>query len=96
VQGLPPWPDAVRALALWNRHIAEAAAERPDFVHLVDLHGPLLGHGIHCRDRDNPHYRADDPHHWYYYNLEDPNERGYDAIRRLFLNRMLEVLDPGV
>ena len=94
-KGLPPWPDALRALELWNRHIAEAAAARPDFVHLVDIHGPLLGHGIHCRDRDNPYYHEDDPHHWYWFNLEDPNSRGYDAIRRLFLNRMIEVLDPA-
>ncbi len=30
-------------------------------------------------------------HHWYYTNLEDPNERGYDAIRRLFLIEMAKV-----
>ncbi len=29
-------------------------------------------------------------HYWYYTNLEDPNERGYDAIRRLFLLEMME------
>ena len=36
------------------------------------------------------HYDALDPHYWYYANLEDPNERGYDAIRRLFLIQMSE------
>jgi hypothetical protein len=23
---------------------------------------------------------------WYHINVEDPNDRGYDALRRLFLN----------
>ena len=36
-------------------------------------------------------YRAEDPHYWYFENLEDPNERGYDAIRRLFLIEMTKV-----
>ena len=36
----------------------------------------------------DPAYRADDPHYWYYANIEDPNERGYDAIRRIFLNEI--------
>jgi hypothetical protein len=27
-------------------------------------------------------------HYWYATNLEDPNDRGYDAIRRLFLIEM--------
>ena len=31
------------------------------------------------------HYHSDDPHFWYFSNVEDPNERGYDALRRLFL-----------
>jgi hypothetical protein len=30
----------------------------------------------------------------YYGNLEDPNDRGYDAIRRLLLLAMGEVLRP--
>jgi hypothetical protein len=34
------------------------------------------------------HYDRKDPHYWYFINLEDPNERGYDALRRLFLNAM--------
>jgi hypothetical protein len=33
-------------------------------------------------------------HYWYYFNLEDPNDRGYDALRRLFLLQMAEVLGP--
>ncbi|HUT13256.1 MAG TPA: hypothetical protein VMY42_22395 [Thermoguttaceae bacterium] len=32
--------------------------------------------------------RPEDPHYWYAQNLEDPNVRGYDAIRRLFLIEM--------
>ena len=34
-----------------------------------------------------------DPHYWFYVNLEDPNERGYDVIRRLFLNEIVETRD---
>ena len=60
-------------------------------VHLVDIHAAFLGHGIHCRDRLNAHYHPDDPHYWYFDNLEDPNDRGYDAIRRLFLVEMSKV-----
>ncbi len=89
VQKLPVWPDGLKIHGLWNRHIKEAAAKR-DYVFLVDTHSVMLGHGIHCRDKDNPYYKADDPHYWYYFNLEDPNKRGYDTIRRVFLNAMIE------
>lgn len=88
---LPPWPGGLDVLALWNQTIAEVA-DAYDHVHLVDIHALFLGHGIHCRDRRNPHYRANDPHYWYFDNLEDPNDRGYDAIRRAFLLEMIEVL----
>ena len=30
--------------------------------------------------------------YWYFMNIEDPSERGYDAIRRLFLLEMIETL----
>ena len=40
------------------------------------------------------HYRAQDPHYWYYVNLEDPNERGYAVIRRLFLAAMAKAVRP--
>ena len=89
--GLPPFPDALAILGAYNAVIARCAAEH-DSVHLVDIHGPFLGHGIHCTQVWRKHYRWSDPHYWYYYNLEDPNERGYDAIRRLFLNAIAGVL----
>ncbi|MHB0912117.1 MAG: SGNH/GDSL hydrolase family protein [Armatimonadota bacterium] len=90
---LPPWRDGVRVLGLWNRSIAEVCGEYEN-VHLVDIHAEFMGHGIHCRNKRNPHYRADDPHYWYFTNLEDPNDRGYDAVRRCFLNEMTRVLAP--
>ncbi len=31
-----------------------------------------------------------DPYYWFYDNVEDPNDRGYDAIRRAFLNTIIE------
>ena len=87
---LPAWPDGLKVLALWNQAIAQAC-DAYDNVHLVDIHALFLGHGLHCRDRGNPHYRSQDPHYWYFENLEDPNDRGYDAIRRAFLLKMIEV-----
>lgn len=91
---LPAWPDGKRILDAYNEAIAQAATAR-DNAHLVDLHALFLGHGIHCRDRGNPHYDADDPHYWYTWILEDPNARGHDALRRLVLLKMIEVFAPG-
>ena len=89
---LPRWPDGLKVHAEFNKVIAEAYAKYPN-VHLVDIHSVFLGHGIHCENKRNKYYRADDPHYWYYENLEDPNDRGYDAIRRAFLIEMAEVFD---
>lgn len=88
---LPAWPDGKRVHTAFN-DIINAAAAKHDHVHLVDLHQTLLGHGIHCNEPGNPHYDASDPTYWYYINLEDPNQRGYDAIRRAFLNAMAGAL----
>jgi hypothetical protein len=81
---LPAWPDAMAIHAAYNDVIHRCADARKN-VHLVPIHGTFLGHGIHCTQFWRAHYRADDPHYWYYFNLEDPNDRGYDALRRLFL-----------
>lgn len=88
--GLPPWPDGLKLLEAYNNIIANCAAER-DNVFLVDIRQHFLGHGIHCRKFWREHYRAADPNHWYYSNLEDPNTRGYDAIRRLFLLEIIKI-----
>ncbi len=89
--GLPRWPDGSKVLGSMNEKIAELCTEYEN-VHLIDIHSPFLGHGVHCRDFWLKHYHKDDPHYWYYANLEDPNPRGYDAIRRLYLLKMIEVL----
>ncbi|HPD31753.1 MAG TPA: SGNH/GDSL hydrolase family protein [Phycisphaerae bacterium] len=88
--GLPAWPDAMKVLAAYNEIIARHAGQRPN-VHLVDIHSEFLGHGIYCTQPWRRHYRWADPHYWYYMNLEDPNDRGYDAIRRLFLLEIAKV-----
>jgi lysophospholipase L1-like esterase len=88
--GLPPWPDGLPILAAYNAVIQRCADKREN-VHLVNLHAAFLGHGIHCRQFWRKFYQREDPHYWYHINLEDPNERGYDAIRRLFLNEMSKV-----
>lgn len=87
--GLPSWPDGLKILAAYNEIIRKCCEGHP-FVHLVDLHDAFLGHGLHCTQFWSPHYDRHDPHYWYYVNLEDPNERGYDAIRRLFLLKFRE------
>lgn len=87
IRPLPAWPDGLRIHAAFNQAIRNAAASR-SWVHVVDVHRLMLGHGLHHRDERNPHYDPADPHYWYYVNLEDPNERGYDAIRREFLRVM--------
>jgi len=92
--GLPAWPDCLAVLAATNDVIHRVAAARPN-VHLVPMHDAFLGHGVHCTQPWREHYRRDDPHYWYGTNLEDPNDRGYDAIRRLFLIEMAKVL-PGL
>ena len=88
--GLPVWKDGLRILGEYN-DIIKRCAERHSNVHLVDLHAAFLGHGIHCTQFWSKHYDVNDPHYWYHVNLEDPNERGYDAIRRLFLIEMTKV-----
>lgn len=69
---LPPWPDAEKILGAYNQALA-SKAERPEVV-LIDLRTLFHGHGIH--HGRNPY--------WYYANLEDPNNEGYDAIAEAF------------
>jgi hypothetical protein len=60
----------------------------------VPLHQTFLGHGSHCTDFWRTKiYCAEDPHYWYYDNIEDPNDRGYDAIRRILLNSIAGVAE---
>jgi len=90
--GLPAWPDGLAILRAYNAVLARAAEQRPN-VYGVDLHQTFMGHGIHCTKFWRATYQANDPHYWYYDNLEDPNDRGYDAIRRLFLNEIAAARD---
>ena len=89
--GLPRWPDGLRIHAAYNQVIA-VVAKRRDNVFLVDMRGEFLGHGIHSRQFWQPFYQPKDPGYWYFDNLEDPNDRGYDALRRLFLDEMSRTL----
>lgn len=89
--GLPAWDEGSAVLNSWNEVIREFS-ERHDDVSLVEIRRTFLGHGIHCTQFWHDAYRSDDPHYWFWDNLEDPNDRGYDAIRRAFLICMAEVL----
>lgn len=86
---LPDWPDGLAIHARYNATIRKVASER-DFVHVVPLHKTFLGHGSHCRQFWRSTYRWSDPTYWYYTNVEDPNDRGYDAIRRVYLNTIAD------
>ena len=87
--GLPHWPEAMKILAAYNA-VIQGCAGRNHNVHLVDIHQAFLGHGLHCTQFWRDHFDWRDPHYWLFVNLEDPNERGYDAIRRLFLEEILK------
>ncbi len=86
---LPHWPDGLAIHAKYNAAIRDAASTR-DHVHVVPLHETFLGHGSHCRQFWRESYDADDPHYWFFDNIEDPNDRGYDAIRRVFLKSIVD------
>lgn len=87
--GLPAWPEVIAVHAAYNEALRRTAA-RHECVRVVPMYEAFLGHGIHCRKFWTRHYRARDPHYWYAPNLEDPNNRGYDAIRRVFLNEIIK------
>jgi lysophospholipase L1-like esterase len=90
--GLPSWPDGLKILAAYNGVLAECAQSRRN-VHIVPLRQAFLGHGIHCRQFWREHYCPTDPTYWYGENLEDPNDRGYDAVRRVFLKEIARAAD---
>ena len=89
--GMPPWKDCLRVLRAYNQIITRCVQKHKN-VQLVNIHDAFLGHGIHTTQFWREHYQVRDPHWWYYGNVEDPNDRGYDAIRRLFLIEMARVL----
>ncbi len=85
---LPRWPDVLQIHVEYNAALRRAAQKYPQ-VRVAPMHQEFLGHGIHCRKFWHAHYHSADPHYWYAWNIEDPNERGYDAIRRVFLHTIL-------
>lgn len=85
---LPHWADGLQIHARYNEVIREVAKLRPN-VHVVPLHQSFLGHGSHCLQFWRSTYVRSDPHYWYFDNIEDPNDRGYDALRRIFLNEII-------
>jgi hypothetical protein len=91
---LPAWPDGLKVLAECNAVIAPVVARHAN-AHRVDLHALFMGHGITCAQFWRSTYCWDDPHGWFSPVFEDPNDRGYDAVRRAFLLKMAEVLAPG-
>jgi len=86
---LPAWPDCMKILAAYNAVLHECAAAH-DNVIAVPMHDAFLGHGIHCAKWWRATYCPEDPTYWFHVNIEDPNIRGYDAIRRVFLNAIAE------
>ena len=95
LSGLPRWPDALRIHDEYNSIIAATCSDRAN-VHLIDIRSSFLGHGIYCRQFWNQNYHSDDPTYWYWDNFEDPNNRGYDALRRLFLNEIARAVPQAI
>ena len=60
--GLPAWRDGLRIVAAYNS-VIEKCAGKHAFVHVVDIHGAFLGHGIHCTQFWSAHYDTKDPHY---------------------------------
>lgn len=89
---LPDWPDGLKILDAYNAILREAADEQENVFH-VPLHATYLGHGTHCTQFWRKNYRWSDPTYWYGANLEDPNIRGFDAVRRIFLIEMADRRD---
>jgi hypothetical protein len=85
---LPHWPDGLAIHREYNTVIYRVAGERKN-VHVAPMYQEFLGHGSHCRQFWRATYRREDPHYWFYDNIEDPNDRGYDAIRRVVLNAIV-------
>ena len=55
-------------------------------------------HGSHFTQFWRTNYRRGDPHYWYFNNVEDPNDRGYDGLRRIYLLEIARVVAgvPGL
>lgn len=92
LSGLPLWPDALKIIDAYNSVIAGCPGKYSN-VHIVNIHDPFLGHGLHATKFWLKHYHLFDPHYWFNANIEDPNDRGYDALRRIFLLRISEVFE---
>ncbi len=86
---LPHWPEGLLIHAKYNQAIIQFADSHEN-VHVVPLHRTFMGHGSHCHQFWRTTYVSEDPNYWYYDNIEDPNDRGYDAIRRVFLSSIVE------
>jgi len=89
---MPDWPDCMAIHRAYN-DVIRRCADRHSSVHVVPMYDEFLGHGIHCTQPWRKHYRFRDPRYWYAVNLADPNIRGYDAIRRLFLIEIAKQAD---
>ncbi len=92
--GLPPWSEGLDVHRAYNDAIDRCAQRRPT-VHRVPIYRAFLGHGIHCTQFWRSAYCGDDPHYWFDVNLEDPNPRGYDAIRRAFLLEIMKRMEKA-
>lgn len=86
---LPAWSDGTVILAQYNQCIKDCAQTHSN-VFLVPLYEGFSGHGVHCREDWREHYSPSDPTCWFGVNIEDPNSRGYDAARRIFLNEIIK------
>ena len=90
----PAWKDATEVLSQYNQVIHDVCRAEQN-VHLIPMHDAFLGHGFCCRQFWKGCYCRQDPTFWYCSIIEDPNARGYDAIRRLFLLEIAKAFQSG-
>jgi lysophospholipase L1-like esterase len=79
--GLPPWPQVVDVLAELNAELRQVAAEHG--VHVADIHGYFLGHGLRAGNPAQPDPRPANRDLWYC-DIIEPNAWGASAVRAAF------------
>lgn len=86
---LPPWKDGAAIYETYNSVIIEVAESYPN-THVVPINDVLLKNKTLARYFWKTIYNWSDPNHSFFTKLDNPSDRGYDAIRRAYLNAIIE------
>ncbi|MCU0711681.1 MAG: SGNH/GDSL hydrolase family protein [Pirellula sp.] len=86
---LPPWKDGAAIHAAYNSVIHEVAQTHSN-VHVVPINDVLLSYKMLARHFWKTIYNWSDPNHSFFTKIDNPNDQGYDVIRRTFLNAIAD------